>query len=587
MEQITCPQCIEEFINKSNLKRHLLKIHRLPMVESEKLLRRIEEKKGTCDLCEVEVSHMKKHLATKKHQANLKNGSKELTSDICDNKTFFEELQEYMSSVPGNLIKDTVQETYLGKIKSFFKHTFKHTGKFSLGRLILVTSTDKYLPLPSCVSWVTKDFESQRSQSLACVSYIKLVDFVRNYISKNEHLMSDSLAAQRYNYLTRRRDEASGFEKGSSKNLAYDSRVKAREDNILAKDSSQQKISVMEMKTLCDVYRTSPFRQEKYRLLSEMRKVHSLGTISDVAIRNFLVWEVFFEGTGIRPDVVRNMTLWEFVNACETPSSDQGFKTIHVDRHKTQNSAAGVLHMPLQLYTLVEQYIQLVRPCFPGGKEEDPDSYVFLTKEGNQLANLHEPCKVFIMATECGYKLTPYMLRHTVATLGQLHPDPNIGDKLPAHMNHSKDMARRAYMDEKSKDQEHFLMSRKVFGKTQALPTMEEAAQDQLRLNINERKKKKLAEEQVERKKKHFTVTSRRKFSPDDVKVICQTFTSSDGTALKGNLSDKDIADAYLSVIPFNKMVNRLLTTRANLTMDNLVSQLKNSYRYHMLRKNQ
>lgn len=611
MAKLQCPECEEDktFGTKGNLKRHLQKNHAIGEDRLETMMSAIQNVLTWCDVCEFEVNNIAKHRKTKKHLKKKKkvkepaltfsddsssdenDAESEENEEIPSDEVVMEEFVQFCKNSGGGLKEKTTIKNYKLKILAFRRHMKAEHTKFQLGLLVNVTSKDNFMKLPSGVNWITS-YEGDRSKCQASNAYKKLAQFICYKISSKEHLMKDKVATQRYNYLNRRKDEASNLDKQYSRHIDMKAAQKRRDERHMAKSDSERRISPKELKELCDIYRESEFRKETYtNLQTRMNDVLEKNEMTPVEIRNFVMWEMFFEAGGLRPEVILNMTLKDFTNFDKPDVDfDQEFRTIVVSEHKTSESGAANVHLPKATYQIARKYKKQVRPSFVKESDEDPEkALLFLTERGNQVQCFTDPANMFKKATKCKYKFQTYDIRRLIATLGQQSSDPRVNEKFPLYMNHQPSTARRYYEHEGEKMNEHLKMRIQLFGQSKDLPQDEEENEEseEEEINkINKNIKRKRKEKELEQRKRSFTVHAHRKFTPDEVEVIRSAFAfavKGDGSPI-GNISEDHVKQAVQDNEEFSEMFNRHVEER-NIEPADLAKQVMNSYRWHCVRK--
>lgn len=611
MAKLQCPECEEDktFGTKGNLKRHLQKNHAIGEDRLETMMSAIQNVLTWCDVCEFEVNNIAKHRKTKKHLKKKKkvkepaltfsddsssdenDAESEENEEIPSDEVVMEEFVQFCKNSGGGLKEKTTIKNYKLKILAFKRHMKAEHTKFQLGLLVNVTSKDNFMKLPSGVNWITS-YEGDRSKCQASNAYKKLAQFICYKISSKEHLMKDKVATQRYNYLNRRKDEASNLDKQYSRHIDMKAAQKRRDERHMAKSDSERRITPKELKELCDIYRESEFRKETYtNLQTRMNDVLEKNEMTPVEIRNFVMWEMFFEAGGLRPEVILNMTLKDFTNFDKPDVDfDQEFRTIVVSEHKTSESGAANVHLPKATYQIARKYKKQVRPSFVKESDEDPEkALLFLTERGNQVQCFTDPANMFKKATKCKYKFQTYDIRRLIATLGQQSSDPRVNEKFPLYMNHQPSTARRYYEHEGEKMNEHLKMRIQLFGQSKDLPQDEEENEEseEEEINkINKNIKRKRKEKELEQRKRSFTVHAHRKFTPDEVEVIRSAFAfavKGDGSPI-GNISEDHVKQAVQDNEEFSEMFNRHVEER-NIEPADLAKQVMNSYRWHCVRK--
>ena len=620
-DKVKCPLCQEdrEFQTKGNLKRHLQINHKLEGDELNDILKDQKDVEYECAVCNFKGPNIARHKKTKKHKINMKMSKRRPLAfsddsssegeniaddeeEIVSNEDFMEQFEKFCKNSGGALASKTV-DNYRYKITAFYRFIKKEHRDFKLGSLINVTSRERFMKLPSGTDFITS-FEGDRSKTQAANAYKKLVDFICYKLSGSEHLMKEKIVTQRHSYLTRRRDEAGRLDTQYSKHIDMKAAQKKREEKHLAKSDSEKRIGHQELKDLCDQYRNSEFRRNTYEdLQNNMRDILRRNVMTHCEIRNFIMWEMFYEAGGLRPEVILKMTLKNFiqyekpeVESSEDEGDNEEYRTIIVHKHKTSESGPAQVHLPLATYQIAKKYRDIVRPRFVTDHDEDPENaLLFLTEGGKQIQSLTDAATMFKKATGCRKKMESYDIRRLVATLGQMSKDQNINQKMPGHMNHQTNTARKYYFAEEEKINEHLKMKNKVCGKSKGLPLDEEnhdSTDEEELVKMNKTIKRKREEEALQQRKKSFTVTPHRKFNPDEVEIIKKTFTfavKEDGTPVS-NLSHDHVKQACSTDQDFRQMFeNRIQemekTEERDVQPEEVAQQVINSYRWHVVRK--
>ena len=612
--EITCYVCHQEFLNKNNLKRHVLTIHDRPAREVKDFLNDLKDPNQQCE-CGFVGLKLSRHVKTKLHYKRMRKIEKKRTkafvvrhedtdsdsetasdrdSDNSENDCptedeFFEQFTQYCKS-SGGLLKDKTISSYKNKLLHFVRFRKQKDKNFDIGKTIYVTNKEEFLKVPSVLGFLDK-FEGSENKSIAACAYLKMIDFILSVVSQNDHCISEKRSNQITSYLQRRRKEARDQDRMHSKNIPKNREERNRVKENVARTEHDLRIPFEELKILKMVYKDSDYRKDTYTDLHDMRKVMLVDKkMTNLEIRDFLAFEVFFESAGFRPDVVMNLRIVEVINAKELQDIRfQDQRVIFVENHKTSNAYnAAQLQLPLALVQLLVKYINHVRPTLVMNQERGPDEFVFVTNFGKKMQTLIPCMSVFRRVTKCKYKVYPMDFRRETATLTQQSQDPTVRQEMPRFMGHSENTQKKIYVAQIEKAKKHASLKSKLYGMSKDLPVDEDFAAEMIdvRQQVNQQFTENVIREKAKRKSENFVPTPRHKFSPQEVKIMIRAFSSIKDSSgkQKKNINDKDIKRVYIENEDFRKMYREHRHDQEKSEIE-LNKQLKNSYNFHFVRK--
>ena len=367
--------------------------------------------------------------------------------------------------------KPKTYRIYKDKLENFEAFVQQSDPAFRLADTCNVGSTTRYRKLPSVIDWA-ESYESACSKTQAINAYKRFVKFIRSLIIRIEDKIPDNLRVERTNFLELKHSQANDIARPAAQLIETEKHSRKRQAALRAAqdNSAAPKGGYKELKSLVDKYRDSDFRTTWYHRCKDegLKAVVRNYEWSKVDLRNWLMFEVFLESFGQRPDTVRNMTQLELFNAT-TMDDDKQNVVIEVKLHKTSSIYGPAnVQIPAVLWDLVREFSRDIRETF----RPLPDSgdYVFLTTTGKQMEDLSEAIQVFTAVVDPPFKVLPMHFREMCSTLGQTHPEVAVRNSVPLTMNHSQKTAERYYLDEGAKKSEHLGLKAKVFSLSKNLP---------------------------------------------------------------------------------------------------------------------
>ena len=326
--------------------------------------------------------------------------------------------------------------------------------------------------------------ETENSLGVKCqgaCAYVKLCDYLKYKIEINEE-RSDAIK-ERFDDLLYKRSRAASRMTNYNVQIPNERRSRVLDAFYMAEQEEDMEIPAKEMVNLIQEYKNSEYRRNMYTQLNEMEECGVPGT----EIRDFLLMELLVETGGQRPNALINMTVYELRTA----------KPVTIDNRKVCASVSDVktrhkhnhaqLIMPRELFYLVLKYLQHVR------SEHGSEDVVFVTNNGTKMSNLAKSSALFKKVTGSRFKILPYSFRRVVSTAGQgrwvtnnnhsnnenfsnfwsvvvfkysyfnSSQDPRTNEKLPEYMGHSKNTARKYYLEMNEKINEHSQILEGVF----------------------------------------------------------------------------------------------------------------------------
>ena len=393
--------------------------------------------------------------------------------EIFDNDKMWREFKKATApSAKGK--KPKTYQIYRDKLENFEAFVKKKDPSFRLEDCCNLGSQTKFRKLPAVIEW-SETYDTACSRNQALNAYKKFVNFLLSLIIRIEDVLEDNLRKQRSNFLQLKHLQAADLARKSAALIEQEKHERQRRAALLAArdNNAPPRGDYKQLKSLVDEYRDSDYRKTWYKRCKEegLRAVIRNYEWSKVNLRNWLMFEVYLESFGQRPDTVRNMTQLEVVNG--TKMDDDLNVVIDVALHKTSSTyGPAYVQIPAVLWDLVREFCREIRDMF----HPDPDAgdYVFLNTNGKQMDDLTEAIEVFTAVVDPPFKVLPMHFRQMVSTLGQTHPELVVRASVPLTMNHSQKTAETYYFDEGAKKSEHLALKAKVVGLSKDLPAPNE-----------------------------------------------------------------------------------------------------------------
>ena len=601
MDSIKCDFCDARFGAKRSLKRHYQTIHD----EVPDSFSNVRDPLSTCDDCGKEVKNLTDHkkfckvmttpmkakpsklaasaatsrgiqspsTAMQSLQIGGQDGARALQDAAGDGglvseEAFYQRFINFVVEREGG--SGNTASQYKRRLENFALFIRRDNPEFQWGQTLNfrhLATVEEYTSIPTCFRWVNTH-ESCSNQHGAVNAYLKLVDYLNFELYELQHVLNHNLRIILKDKFLGLRGDASNLLTKLQKKIIPARRQKLAEQSNLEEETE---ISMEEMKRCCDFYRDSPWRLSMYEKLKDMEAAH-VKLMTPVEIRNFCALEVLFEAGGQRPEVIKKITIGDLFNATSTTATGLEKKVIHISQHKTSKThgLANII-IPKKTFNLLLQY----QAHFVETEVENYyDSFLFVSSgSGKQLDRLDQCCKLFASVTKTDSKIIPKSFRYLVAHLGQTFDDQQVRDKLPGHMNHSRETASLHYVREQNKAAEHNVMLSKVYGESSKLPEYPEfEGLEEEREAVNAAKKAKL-EEGAQKKDENFVAHQRHVFAPSEKTLIVNTFKSVKQSNLKRSDYDKALEES--------EEFRELVESHKNQGKDDLkvFNQVANSFR--------
>ena len=411
-------------------------------------------------------------------------------------------LKDTAPSVKGKPPK--TYKLYRDKMMNFEAFIKKTDPSFQLHECANVGSTTRFRKLPSCLDWAAEWDDSASSKSLALNAYKRFIRFLTSLIIRIEDKLPEDLQNRRSKFLDLKYKQANDLSRQTAPKLIPEKMERQRRAAEMAAHdgSAAPRGDYIQLKTLVEQYRVSDYRTTWYQRCKDLGLK---GVLRDhdwtkIHLRNFLMFEVFFESFGQRPDTVRNMTMLELFNA--EKMDDEKNVVIEVKIHKTCSTyGPAQMQIPRVLWDLVREFCREIRPKF--NPLPEAGDFVFLTTTGKQMEDLSEAIDVFTAVVKPKFKVLPMHFRSMCSTLGQTHPDVAVRSSVPSTMNHSQETAKGYYFDAKAKKTQHLGLKAKVIGMSANLPEPKEKdseADIQFQEELNRKDREAFREKELERK---------------------------------------------------------------------------------------
>lgn len=365
-------------------------------------------------------------------------------------------------------------QIYRDKLENFEAFIQKNDPSFRLADTCNVGSKTKFRKMPAVNDWA-ESYETAVSKNQAVNAYKRFVKFLLTLIVRIEDKMPDDMRMERSNFLDLKHKQANDIARASSRNIESEKFTRKRRAALTATqdDNVAPKGDYLQLKSFVEKYRDSDFRKTWYKRCKDegLKQVIRNYDWSKVDLRNFLMFEMYLESFGQRPDTIRNVTQLEVFNG--TRMADNQNVVIDVGLHKTCSTyGVAQIQIPAVLWDLVREFCREIRGMFH--PVPDNGEYVFLTTTGKQMEDLNEAIEVFTSVVDPPFKVLPMDFRSMCATLGQTHPELVVRASVPLTMNHSQRTAEKYYLDQGAKRSEHLGLKAKVVGLSENLPDANE-----------------------------------------------------------------------------------------------------------------
>ena len=441
--------------------------HRIRMVKPMPLRRRIVLSDSSED--EVETSSRKSVPRRPSVETGAPRPAQSEVGEIFDSVKMWQEfLNATAPSAKGK--KPKTYQIYKDKLENFEAFVQKKDPSFRLEDCCNVGSHTKYRKLPAVIDWA-QTYDTACSKNQALNAYKRFVKFLTNLIIRIEDKLEDKLRIERTNFLELKHKQACDLARPTAQLIEPEKHSRQRKQALLASQDNDAppKGDHQQLKSFVDKYRDSEFRTTWYKRCKKegLKAVIRNYDWSKVDLRNWLMFEIYLESFGQRPDTVRNMTQLEVFNG--TKIDDNKNVVIDVELHKTSSTYGPArVQIPAVLWDLIREFCREIREMFH--PHSDTGDYVFLTTTGKQMDDLNEAVEVFTAVVDPPFKVRPMHFRSMCSTLGQTHPEPNVRSSVPLTMNHSQKTAERYYYDASAKKSEHLGLKAKVVGLSENLP---------------------------------------------------------------------------------------------------------------------
>jgi len=639
---ITCPECGESFTRRTSLKRHVVKQH--PKKDVDDIMDRASKNPNSkCPHCNefYSAAHMQRHIgrcpvlkASQKPQArpNLSgvprgvqraSGSQDLNVsrdslveraenlDLCQpmalmtDDQFLDKFKAFMTDEKSTgHVKESTVKNYMIYIKNYGSYWKNENPNFSFGKLCLFGSEDCLEP-PSAEFWEPRLGKAD-SRNGGISAFIKMVDFLSSELRRLKALGKISKPAFRDHQsdLIAVRQEANGLLDRVQRLKPQEKNKRDRQRERLAESDADRVIPGPELERILKAYGGCDYRTEMYSIIGgDLEDALKRNEVTPTAVRDFVLFECIFVGTGSRNDAICNMRIREMLN--HTPLEGGKKVCIEVEDHKTANTYGAARDlMPIKTYKALHKYYQFARPLIFQETKNHGDEFVFVAGGKNPGTKYQTPFalpdRLLKKGSSFEYHITPYTIRHHVATEAQGSSDAQVREMMPGHMGHSQTTALGTYRTTDAKRAEHSRMQDKLntwntSGEDLPDVDLDEAAakadKDRvIRQEREEHNQEKAAQEQrVHANRPKRKAGEKFMFSPDDRKIVKNAFLfalDSDGnpratiTSYPGlKMGQKsDFHRAYNGDQVFRQMVDRIMEEEG-FDMKEMKTKIMNTYR--------
>ncbi len=611
MGHFQCEFCEKSYGKKANLKRHYNNDHEGVIPDS---FNELQNRKYECKGCKVMVANPTTHAnycpATKKNRVGEKTQSTaslvsqavaDAASRAADqpepavaepspvktrrlNSTILPEdmdiIKDFLKwGVEDNQRAESSMAKYVDQVKSYLRHCYAEDSSFSLASQLSCyldhELTVKPKGLPHISSWFTSITKID-ARGLAVNGFIKLVDY---FIHRLDEIgPSPEMLSLYMPLLERARRNAEKWNRTTNKRIQEKNAIQARD-----------KVSVITQEELLEYkarYDNSEERKRHFDVLRDME--NATKTLSPAQIRDFLAFEVYLSSGGLRPDVVRNMTIYELSKPRKVSAEGVDEKlAIEVAKHKTARTygPAPVIMDP-RLYSLVLNYVKVVWPQITG-KESSADQHsqlVFCRQSGKCLDRLSGDN--FVRWANVEKELRVYEFRKMYSSQAWKNLDRDTAAKVTRIHGHSEEIRDRHYAKRDLQLAEWAVNHKAIGGEDgdKHLPSADEGDSSEDEFTASFRRQYEADKEEQERRDiagKSHVDTPRQAFSSEEKAIILKAF---DGYS-KGNISLQVYNNALVNHRAFSRLVTDHLQLPSrwyrnqNKSAEEVRKQVGNSWR--------
>ena len=615
MGDFKCQTCEKSFANKQNLKRHYIKEHDgvIPADFAE-----IQNKKYECPDCHMMVCHLTKHrqrgdckatkikpkkpLSARAEVAQVRSAieadraassaehqqpeveqpspvkQRRMTSDIPpEDKEIITLFTKW--GVDTEELAESTMEKYVDRVKNYLRYCYAEIPSFSLAGYMKPFLDPEHNTPPSLLPKFEAWFAQQKKldvRGLAINAFIKLVDYLKWRFVENGP--SNVQMNNCYPMLTMARETAARWNKTTGKKIALKKPIQDM-DNI-------DHVTQSELLAYKEEYNDS---EERKRYLNELKDMENATKhFTPQQIRDFLAFEVYISSGGMRPDVVRNLTLHEFSQKKMVElEGKEDVVCVEVAKHKTAKKyGPSQLMMDQRLYALVRKFVKVVRPQITG-QESTADQHaklVFCRQSGQRLDRLS--CDNFKRWAKVTREMRTYDFRHMYAGEAVKNLDRDTAATVAHAHGHSEAIRDNVYTKRDIQRAQWAENRRKIRGKggDQHLPSASESdsSDDEFMesFHLQYQADKGAEAKRAEKEQVHMD-TPRQAFSSLEREIILDAFKDFD----RGNISTDVYNEALNTHRAFSRLVAHHLTLpsrrkkNGTKSHEEVKEQVKNSWR--------
>ena len=358
-----CPKCKVTFSKASNVRAHLIKVHKLSVNEVSNLI--IKQTKKLCPRCDKAFGNLYKHLRSCKEPERVTDVYEETVEE--ERPLEFEKgghiiMDKYAKFLDSqiSLVKNT-KDRYRPMMKRILDFWERDMTGFKADSLLYACDMDMVMPdldpfLDSGLSPSTK--------LTACKAYKLFATMMTKHIRK--HYMNDAKNAMKRDRFVAEayqlREEVSALNKplNVEAELITSRNNAARQDDDTDWHFHQEKLMrvtkhIINHKQLCKL---------KSDVL-HMSEAHLLDAYEEYDVRRGLMLLLLVSGNGARQHVIENMTISEFQNGKEI----DGEFSVAVWKHKTRRKGPALLGFFFGLREAVARYLLVWKQFEPKERE--------------------------------------------------------------------------------------------------------------------------------------------------------------------------------------------------------------------------
>ena len=448
--------------------------------------------------------------------------------------------KHFMFSDVGKSCARNTAETYVLRIRAFLRFLVRRHGPDSPAKLIAVSWAEqgKYMSLPNPALFVQEEYPSEKlqtsSRQSAFNAFIKFCDYLLFELEEQMDNFQDQNDYQRRcNHILKQRKVASQMDVSLGKKKIVYREERLQEARTL--EDMEHEVPDQVIEHILLAYQNCELRKETIEALG--KKMKPFGKVTnEEQLRDFLMLELYIQGVGVRPDVLKNLTWYEMTIA---EASDDGNYIVPVHNHKTAKTYGPMqLIIPKMLHFLIVEFCCEIYPeNFKKQQKErkaiEPKDYVFVSNTGNQIERVDRLMELwlrFVPEAFGDWRPKPSDFRRFCETKYQTSDNQEVRDHAPASIGHSQKTAEKNYVMRSQKQQRQLVSKAVIIPNDPVYDTDQNAPENLSAQAAAVMQKQRQEARDAQRQKKQelaeasFSQTNRKFLMPSEHQVLRETF---------------------------------------------------------------